>query len=133
MKPIEIVEKDTTGRFLQLFTSMGEVDGDVDLDVASEFVCLMYGQTKTRSVDEACYSKLMQMTGKIDQVCFLCNWQNRNYQRSHSWHAFTKHQCPNQESEWSELLRLNRCTSINFAFCLILSKDADNYVLSYLS
>jgi hypothetical protein len=48
---------------------MGEVDGDVDIEVASELVCLMYGQTKTRAVDEACYSKLMQMTDKVDQVC----------------------------------------------------------------
>lgn len=47
---------------------MGEVHGSVDLDVASEFVCLMYAQSKTRDVNEARYNKLMEMTGKVDQV-----------------------------------------------------------------
>lgn len=27
---------------------MGEVDGDIKLSVASEFICLMYGQTKIK-------------------------------------------------------------------------------------
>ena len=40
----------------------------VDLDVASEFVCCMYAQSKTRSVNEARYNKLMQMSGKVDKV-----------------------------------------------------------------
>ncbi len=47
---------------------MGEVDGIVDQDVASEFVCCVYGQSKTKDVNEARYNKLMQMTGKVDQV-----------------------------------------------------------------
>ncbi|KAK4318060.1 hypothetical protein Pmani_010907 [Petrolisthes manimaculis] len=52
---------------------MGEVDGDVNIEVASEFVCKMYSQPKVRSVDEARYNKLMQMTGKIDQDKPLTN------------------------------------------------------------
>ncbi|KAK4309969.1 hypothetical protein Pmani_018436 [Petrolisthes manimaculis] len=52
---------------------MGEVDGDVNIEVASEFVCKMLSQPKVRSVDEARYNKLMQMTGKIDQDKPLTN------------------------------------------------------------
>lgn len=69
VKPLDIVEKDDTGRFLQLFTNMGKVYGDVNLEVASEFVCKVYGQIKEQNVDEARYSKLMQMSGKVDKVC----------------------------------------------------------------
>lgn len=47
---------------------MGEVDGEVDIDVASEFVCKMYGQNKEREVDEARYRKLMQMSGTVNKV-----------------------------------------------------------------
>lgn len=67
-KPLELVEKDKTGCYVNLFISMGEVPGNVDLDVASEFVCCMYTQSKTRNVNEARYNKLMQMTGKVDKV-----------------------------------------------------------------
>ncbi|XP_068212466.1 uncharacterized protein [Palaemon carinicauda] len=67
VKPLEIVEKDATGRFLNLFINMCEKDGRVDIEVASEFVCKMYGQTKETDVDEARHSKLMQMTGKVDK------------------------------------------------------------------
>lgn len=49
---------------------MGEVDGDVNIEVASEYVCQMYSHPKVCSVDEARYNKLMQMTGKVDQVCW---------------------------------------------------------------
>ena len=41
---------------------------DVDVDTASEFVCRMYGQTKTQDVDEARHNKLIEMTGKVYQV-----------------------------------------------------------------
>ena len=75
VKPLEIVEKDMTGRFVHLFTSMGDVAADINIEVASEFVCIMYGQTKQCSVDDARYSRLMQMTGKVDQVC--CKKRNR--------------------------------------------------------
>jgi len=67
VKPLGIVEKDETGRFLELFISMGEA-GEVDFEIASEFVCRMYGQTKEKNVDEARYGKLLQMSGKVDKV-----------------------------------------------------------------
>uniref|UniRef100_UPI00358F2F11 uncharacterized protein isoform X3 n=1 Tax=Myxine glutinosa TaxID=7769 RepID=UPI00358F2F11 len=66
--PRPFTEKDKTGCYVNLFFSTGEVDGSVDPDVASELVCRMYGQSKTRDVNEARYNKLMQMTGKVDQV-----------------------------------------------------------------
>ena len=70
LKPLEIVEKDPTGRYLHLFTCMGDVDGDENIQVASEFVCQMYSQPKAQSVDKARYSKLVQMSGKVHQVCW---------------------------------------------------------------
>ena len=39
-----------------------------DLDVASSLVCSLYAQAKAKDVNEARYNKLIQMTGKIDQV-----------------------------------------------------------------
>ena len=68
VKALGIVEKDKTGRFVNLFISMGDVHGSVDLDVASELVCHMYAQSKTKDVDEARYNRLMQVSGKVDQV-----------------------------------------------------------------
>lgn len=65
---------------------MGEAHGSVDLDITSEFVCRMYAQSKTRDVNEARYNKLMQMTGKVDEVIKAreslicsCDWINRAY------------------------------------------------------
>ena len=66
VKPLQILEKDESLQFINLFTSMGEQFDDVD--VASEFVCRMYAQTKTRDVDEARHKKLIEMTGKVDKV-----------------------------------------------------------------
>ncbi|XP_030837116.1 uncharacterized protein LOC105437992 [Strongylocentrotus purpuratus] len=67
-KPLEIMQKDKTGNYVDLFISMGKAqDESIDLDVASEFVCRMYGQHKTGDVNEARYIKLMQMTGKVDE------------------------------------------------------------------
>lgn len=62
------VEEDATGRFPNLFINMCENDGSVNIGVASDFVCKMYGQPKENDVDEARHSKLMQMTGKVDKV-----------------------------------------------------------------
>ncbi len=67
-KPLDNIEKDKTGCYVDLFLSMGEAHGSVDLDITSEFVCRMYAQSKTRDVNEARYNKLMQMTGKVDEV-----------------------------------------------------------------
>ena len=57
MKPLDILEKDKTGWYVNLFVRMGELYGRVDLKVASEFVCRMYGQSKTQDVNEARYNK----------------------------------------------------------------------------
>ena len=46
VKPLKILEKDPAGRFLKLFSNMGKVDGEVDINVASEFVCKMHGQNR---------------------------------------------------------------------------------------
>jgi hypothetical protein len=67
-KPLTIIERDKTNSYVDLFISMGDVNSVVDLDVASEFVCRVYAQSSTQDVNEARYKKLMQMTGKVDQV-----------------------------------------------------------------
>lgn len=50
--PFDVVEKDATGQFVNLFTSMGEECGNIDLDVALEFAYRVYGQHKTDDVNE---------------------------------------------------------------------------------
>ncbi|KAJ8023702.1 hypothetical protein HOLleu_36213 [Holothuria leucospilota] len=67
VKPLEIVEKDDTGKFVNFFISLGDLLSDGDFDAASEYVCSMYGQIKVKDVDEARYRKLIAMTGKVDQ------------------------------------------------------------------
>ncbi|KAG1704020.1 Calcitonin receptor [Nymphon striatum] len=62
------VQKDKTGRFVNLFIIMGDVHGSVDFDVASDLVCYMYAQSKTKDVDEARYNRLIQVSGKVDQI-----------------------------------------------------------------
>ena len=57
-----------TGCYVNLFTDFGDLNGDVDLHVVSEFVCRVYAATNTRDVNEARYQKLVKMTGKVDQV-----------------------------------------------------------------
>lgn len=73
VKPFDIMSKDATGKFVDLFISMGDITGSVDVDAASEFVCQVYAQYKTRDVNEARYNKMLQMTGKIDQVHGVCD------------------------------------------------------------
>ena len=53
---------------MEMFISMGDITRGVDMDVASEFVCQMYSQQKTRDVNEARYIKMLEMTGKVRQV-----------------------------------------------------------------
>ena len=67
-KPLDLIERDKTGRFVNLFVNMGEEEDDVDLHAASEFVCHIYGQQKTKDVNEARYNKLKEMTGRVDEV-----------------------------------------------------------------
>ena len=68
VKPLKILEKDPAGRFLKLFSNMGKVDGEVDINVASEFVCKMYGQNREQNVDDAHYKKPVQMSSKVRYV-----------------------------------------------------------------
>ena len=73
-KALTIVEKDMTDCYINLFISMGDVNSSVDLNVTSEFVCRMYAESNLKDVNEARYKKmkkLIQMTGKIDQVIKL--------------------------------------------------------------
>ncbi|KAK3890329.1 hypothetical protein Pcinc_005711 [Petrolisthes cinctipes] len=65
VKPFNIMKKDATRKFVEMFISMGDITGDVDADIASEFVCQICAQHKTRDVNEARYIKMLQMTGKV--------------------------------------------------------------------
>ena len=67
-KPFEILKRDETGKFIKMFMDIGNKGCNVDFDVASQFVCQLYAQNNTTDVNEARYKKLMNMTGKPDQV-----------------------------------------------------------------
>jgi len=69
------MEKDETDSFLQLFTSMGDRQASIDVDVASGFVCRMYTLSKTGDVNEAKYKKLMQMSGNINKVIIFQSYE----------------------------------------------------------
>lgn len=68
VRPFGIMTKDETGQFVGLFISKGNITVVVDVDAASEFVCWMYAQSKTRHVNEARYNRLTDMTGQPYQV-----------------------------------------------------------------
>ena len=68
VKPQQILKKDESLDFIHLFTIMGDGSANVDADIASDFVCRMYGQMKTSDVDEARYSKLIEMTERVDKA-----------------------------------------------------------------
>ena len=70
MKALELVEKDQSQCFVNLFINMGQADSTVDTNIAAEFVCALYGLGKAAGVNETRYKKLLQMTGKINQVSF---------------------------------------------------------------
>lgn len=55
---------------MNFFIALGESHCDEDVEVASEFVCRMYGQSNTADVNEARHKKLMQMSGNINKVIF---------------------------------------------------------------
>ena len=65
VKALRIIEKYDTGSLLNLFANLGDKDISTDSDVALEFLCQMYGQTRTADVSGALYLKLMEMSGKI--------------------------------------------------------------------
>lgn len=69
MKPLQILLKDESKEFVNMLISLGDPQyAPIDTDVASKFTCRMYGVTETDDVDEARYSKLIEMTGKFDKV-----------------------------------------------------------------
>ncbi len=68
VRPFELLQNDKNRRFINLFINMGDPHEPVAMDTASEFVCRLYAQNKTCDVDEARHNKLIQMTGKVDQV-----------------------------------------------------------------
>jgi hypothetical protein len=70
-RPLDILVKDKTGSYINFFTSIGEEDSNVDWDVASEFVCRIYSQHKTKDVNYARYNKMVELTGKYDKVISL--------------------------------------------------------------
>lgn len=53
---------------MNLFARLGDKNMNTDVDAASEFVCRMYGQTRTTDVNEARYMKLTEMIGNINNV-----------------------------------------------------------------
>ena len=61
VKPLDLLEKDQTGKYINVFISLGDLNGNTEFNVASEFVCHIYGQRKTQNVNEAQYNKLIQM------------------------------------------------------------------------
>ena len=71
VKPLKILEKDPAGRFLKLFSNMGKVDCEVDINVASEYACKMYGQNREQNIDDARYKKLVQMSSKVRYVTLV--------------------------------------------------------------
>ena len=68
VKPLELVENDDTGKFVSFFDRLGTT-AEPEWTTASEFVCSLYGQPTLDDVDEARYARLVQMTGKIAEVC----------------------------------------------------------------
>jgi len=67
VKPLEILENDTEGTFIELFSGMSSTDEPNHMK-AEEFVCSLYGKKDVNDVNTARYSKLLLMTGKINQV-----------------------------------------------------------------
>ena len=70
-KPFDLIAKNQTDSYINFFTSMGNAHETINEDIASEFVCRMYSQSKTQDVNEARYNKLIQMTGKVDKVKYI--------------------------------------------------------------
>ncbi|XP_041362193.1 uncharacterized protein LOC121378189 [Gigantopelta aegis] len=66
VKPLEILEKDAEGTFIEFFDSMTSREEPNQMK-AEEFVCSLYGVKDVKDVNEARYAKLLLMTGKINQ------------------------------------------------------------------
>jgi hypothetical protein len=68
VKALDIIENDKSSTFVEMFSSMGQRNGEDDIQKLSAFVCHLYGQSKLTDVNEARYHKLIQMSGKYTQV-----------------------------------------------------------------
>ena len=64
MKLLEIMKEDETGQFVNMLANLPNTDVEDSIDVASKYICRIYGQSEKDGVDEAHYNKLMKMTGK---------------------------------------------------------------------
>lgn len=70
IKPLEILEKDTDGTLIQFFNRLAAEDRP-NMNKAEEFVGCLYGMKRnTKTVNEARYIKLCQMTGKMKEVSY---------------------------------------------------------------
>lgn len=67
IRPYELLEDDNDGYWIQFFCSMSS-QGKLNRKMAEEYVCSLYGITKVEDVNLARFNKLVQMTGKINQV-----------------------------------------------------------------
>ena len=71
VKPLEVLQKDTTGTLIQFFSKLSSED-EPDQSKAEEFICSLYGMKgDVKDVNEARYIKLHQMTGKMNQVTVI--------------------------------------------------------------
>ncbi|KAJ8031889.1 hypothetical protein HOLleu_25241 [Holothuria leucospilota] len=67
VKPLEVLQKDTTGTLIQFFSKLSFRD-EPDQSKAEEFICSLYGMKEdVKTVNEARYVKLHEMTGKLKQ------------------------------------------------------------------
>ena len=69
--PLEILMKDSSGRFIKAFRNISTADKP-DEPTLQEYTCVVYGQSGQVDINEARHAKLLQMTGKINQVSKAC-------------------------------------------------------------
>ena len=70
IKPLEVLQKDSAGTLITFFRNLSSY-GEPDQSKAEEFVCNLYGMKDIKTVNEARYDKLRQLTGNITQVMVL--------------------------------------------------------------
>ena len=60
-----------SSKYVDFFRSLGLMESNVDVGIASEFVSNLYGFGTDKDVNEVRHKKLIAMTGKIAQVNLL--------------------------------------------------------------
>ena len=68
LKPFTILENNVYIQFIEFFMSLRRQNSTPNYLIAEEFCCHLYGFPALKSINEARYAKLLQMTGKINQV-----------------------------------------------------------------